>query len=137
MKTSRRILTMATLLLFTCGIINANILQSNPQEEVVYESAEKMPEFNGGINALFNYLSTSIHYPKDAEKNKIEGRVLVNFIVEKDGSVSHVEVQQKAYPTLDQEAVRVVKEMPTWKPGTNKGKPVRVKYALPIMFKLK
>ncbi|MBQ7420933.1 MAG: TonB family protein [Prevotella sp.] len=128
---------MATLLLFTCGIINANILQSNPQEEVVYESAEKMPEFNGGINALFNYLSTSIHYPKDAEKNKIEGRVLVNFIVEKDGSVSHVEVQQKAYPTLDQEAVRVVKEMPTWKPGTNKGKPVRVKYALPIMFKLK
>ena len=96
-----------------------------------------MPQYPGGMQALFSYLQENITYPKDAQEKKISGRVLVTFIVEKDGSISSVETVKSVFPSLDEEAVRIVKGMPNWKPGKQNGKVVRVKYTLPISFSLK
>lgn len=108
-----------------------------PEEQVddpILSFAEQMPEFNG---ELYEYLSKNINYPVEAKENKIEGKVIVQFIVEKDASVSNVAVIKKAGWGMDEEAIRVVRAMPNWKPGKQNGKPVRVKYTLPINFKLK
>jgi len=105
-------------------------------EDEVYMSVEKNPEFPGGVNAMMDYLRGNLKYPESAKKNKQEGRVFIGFIVEKDGSVSNVKVLRGVCEELDSEAVRVVKSMPTWIAGRDKGKPVRVQYTLPIVFKL-
>ena len=97
---------------------------------------EKMPEYPGGIEALLKFLSENIHYPEVASKAGVQGRVLVNFIVEKDGTISNIHVIQKVNEYLDAEAVRVVGAMPKWTPGMNDGKAVRVKYTVPITFRL-
>jgi TonB family protein len=101
-----------------------------------FDVVEQMPEFPGGMEALMKYLQESVKYPKEAFEKGIQGRVLVQFIVEKDGSISEVEVVKKVNEYLDAEAVRVVNAMPKWKPGMQKGKPVRVKFTLPITFRL-
>lgn len=98
--------------------------------------AETMPEFKGGMNALLQYLSANIKYPKTAEKAGIQGRVVVQFVVAKDGSIEDTKVVRSVDPELDKEALRVVNAMPNWKPGIQDGKPVRVKYTVPIMFRL-
>lgn len=98
--------------------------------------AIQMPQFPNGTTALVNYLSENIRYPKDAEKQGIQGRVVVSFVVDTDGSIKEVEVVQKVYPSLDAEASRLVKNMPKWKPATKQGVPVRVRYKLPISFAL-
>lgn len=103
----------------------------------VYEAPEVMPEYPGGLEKLMEFLRISVKYPVEAQKSKIEGRSVVGFIVEKDGSISNVNITRSSHPLLDQEAIRVVNEMPTWKPGMQKGKPVRVKFNLPIYFRLK
>lgn len=103
----------------------------------VYEFAEVMPEYPGGMNGLMTYMMNNLKYPEKAEKKKIEGRVLVSFIVEKDGRVSHIMVKNKVSKELDDEAVRMVKGMQKWTPGKMKGKPVRVRYILPVQFRLK
>lgn len=103
----------------------------------VYEFAEVMPEYPGGMNGLMTYMMNNLKYPEKAEKKKIEGRVLVSFIVEKDGRVSHIVVKNKVSKELDDEAVRMVKGMQKWTPGKMKGKPVRVRYILPVQFRLK
>lgn len=105
-------------------------------EDEVYMSVEKTPEFPGGVNAMMDYLRGNLKYPESAKKNKQEGRVFIGFIVEKDGSVSNVKVLRGVCEELDSEAVRVVKSMPTWIAGRDKGEPVRVQYTLPIVFKL-
>lgn len=105
-------------------------------EDEVYMSVEKNPEFPGGVNAMMDYLRGNLKYPESAKKNKQEGRVFIGFIVEKDGSVSNVKVLRGVCEELDSEAVRVVKSMPTWIAGRDKGEPVRVQYTLPIVFKL-
>jgi TonB family protein len=97
---------------------------------------EEMPKFPGGDAALMDYLIKNVKYPAEATKNGAQGRVLVQFIVEKDGSISEIEVVKKIDENLDAEAVRVVKAMPKWKPGMQKGEPVRVRFTLPIMFRL-
>lgn len=102
----------------------------------VLDIAETMPEFKGGVNALLKYLSNNIKYPKTAEKAGIQGRVVVQFVVAKDGSIEDTKVVSSVDPELDKEALRVVNAMPNWKPGTQDGKPVRVKYTVPIMFRL-
>ena len=111
------------------------------QKTVVAEKnqqvVEQMPEFPGGIKALLDYLCQNVKYPADAEKQKIEGRVIANFVVETDGSISNVEVFRPVFPSLDAEAVRVLSAMPKWKPGMQSGKVVRVKYTVPISFNLK
>ncbi len=103
----------------------------------VFDVVEEMPQYPGGMQAMITYLQENVTYPKDAQEKKISGRVLVTFIVEKDGSVSNVETVKSVFPSLDEEAVRIVKGMPNWKPGKQSGKVVRVKYTLPVSFSLK
>ena len=86
---------------------------------------------------MIEYLTQNVKYPEDAEKQKIEGRVLATFVVETDGSISNVEVVKPAFPSLDAEAVRLLSAMPKWTPGMQSGKVVRVKFTVPINFSLK
>lgn len=111
-------------------------LSSEAQTDKVYDRVEVMPEFPGGMQGLFEYMQNNVNYPKEAKNQKIEGRVIVSFIVEKDGSISEVHPLTAVHPLLDKEAMRLVNEMPRWKPGTEKGKAVRVSFALPVSFKL-
>ena len=101
-----------------------------------FDVVEKMPEYPGGIEAFMKFLSENVRYPEAASKAGIQGRVLVNFIVEKDGSISNIHVIQNVNEYLDAEAVRVVGAMPKWMPGMQEGKAVRVKYTVPISFRL-
>lgn len=105
-------------------------------EEKIYETAEQMPEFPGGYNALTRYLANNIRYPVVAQENGIEGNVVVSFVVERDGSISNIHVVNHAYPALEREAIKVVSEMPKWTPGKLNGEPVRVLFSIPVSFKL-
>ena len=102
----------------------------------IFTVVEEMPEFPGGQGALLQYLSKSIKYPVIAQENGIQGRVSCSFVVEKDGSVTDVQVLRGVDPSLDKEAIRVITAMPKWKPGKQRGKPVRVKYTVPVTFRL-
>ncbi|MEA5129914.1 MAG: M56 family metallopeptidase [Proteiniphilum sp.] len=102
----------------------------------VFVVVENQPEFPGGNAAMMKFLSDNIKYPKSAQDNGIQGRVIVNFVVEKDGSLSDVQVVHSQDPALDKEAVRVIESMPKWKPGTQRGETVRVRYTLPVVFRL-
>ena len=102
----------------------------------VYDTVEVMPEFPGGMQALMQYLAKSIKYPVQAQEAGTQGRVIVQFIVNKDGGVTDVAVARSVDASLDDEAIRIVKAMPTWTPGLQKGEPVNVKFTLPVMFKL-
>ena len=104
--------------------------------DTVFQICEVMPEFPGGTEKFMAYLSENIKYPEEAKDKNISGRVFINFVVEKDGSVSNVKVMRSIGGGCDEEAVRVVKAMPKWKPGMQRGKPVRVSYVLPVTFKL-
>ena len=106
-------------------------------DDEYFEVVESMPTFPGGQQALFAYLSENIKYPVEAQKNGVEGRAVCQFLVEKDGSISHVEiVRTSGNEDLDNEALRVVSLMPNWTPGMQQGKPVRVRYTIPCSFKL-
>lgn len=102
----------------------------------VFDKVEQMPSFPGGNAALMNYLSQNIKYPVIAEENGIQGRVIAQFVVGKDGHISDVRVAKSVDPSLDKEAVRVVKNMPKWIPGKDKGQSVNVRYTLPVTFRL-
>ncbi len=102
----------------------------------ILDTVEEMPEFPGGPTSIFEYLSENTNYPEEAKKNGIEGRVLVTFVVEPNGSTSNVKAIKSVDPLLDLEAVRLVKSMPRWTPGKQNGKVVRVKYTVPVTFKL-
>ena len=102
----------------------------------IFDVVEQQPQFPGGQSALLSWLSQNIHYPPVAEENGIQGRVVVSFVVEPDGSISNVQVVRGVDPSLDKEAVRVTKAMPKWQPGKQNGQAVRVKYNLPVTFKL-
>ena len=107
------------------------------EEEVIFVVVESMPEFPGGQQALFKYLAENVKYPVIAQENGIQGRVICQFVVNKDGSiVDVVAVRSSGEPSLDKEAIRVIKSMPKWKPGKQRGKPVRVKYTVPVNFRL-
>ena len=109
---------------------------SQQDRDSIYNIVEQMPEFPGGVAEMMTYLSGNIKYPEEAKDKGISGRVFIGFVVEKDGSVNQVKVMKGIGGGCDDEAVRVVKAMPKWKPGMQKGKPVRVSYMLPISFKL-
>ena len=102
----------------------------------VLDVVDEMPQFPGGPNGLFEYLSKSVKYPVVAEENGVQGRVIVSFIVERDGSVTNEKVVKSVDPSLDKEAMRVVRSMPSWKPGKQNGSAVRVQYTVPVTFKL-
>ncbi len=113
------------------------VQEEEEEEEVVFVVVEKMPEFPGGQQALFKYLSENVKYPVIAQENGIQGRVICQFVVNKDGKIVDVEVVRSGGdPSLDKEAVRVIKSMPNWKPGQQRGKAVRVKYTVPVNFRL-
>ena len=125
---------MAILCLMTASAQKTVASQSNQN---VYDQVEQMPEFPGGMPAMIEFLQTNLKYPEDAKKQNVGGRVMVMFVVETDGSLSNVRVAKKVFPSLDAEAVRAVKSMPKWKPGKEKGKPVRVNFTLPVVFSIK
>ena len=110
--------------------------EPKPEPEKVFEVVEQMPSFPGGDAALMQYLSNNIKYPVVAQENGVQGRVVVSFVVEKDGSITDVKVVRSVDPSLDKEAQRVVKSMPKWIPGKQNGSAVRVKYNVPVSFKL-
>ena len=101
-----------------------------------FTEVEVMPEFPGGMEGLIEYLSSNINYPAQAKEEGIEGKVFVNFVVEKDGSIGETKIRRGIGGGCDEEAIRVVNEMPSWTPGLQRDKPVRVSYNLPISFKL-
>lgn len=105
-------------------------------EQEIFTIVEEMPEFPGGMTKLADYLAKNIKYPQMARESGIQGRVFVQFVVEPDGSVSNVAVMRSLGGGCDEEAMRVVKSMPKWKAGKQRGKPVRVSYILPVNFKL-
>lgn len=111
--------------------------EEEPEEQTIFEVVEEMPEFpNGGQAGLMQYLAKNIKYPTIAQENGTQGRVVCQFVVNKDGSIVDVKVLRGVDPYLDKEAVRVISTMPKWKPGKQRGKPVRVKYTVPVMFRL-
>ena len=131
--------------------MNSTTIRANVQKKVVkttkatkktsandkvYEVCEQMPTFPGGDAALMKYLAENIKYPVSAQKAKEQGRVVVQFIVEKDGAVTGVKTVRSVTPVLDAEAVRVIKAMPKWTPGRQGGQPVRVNYNVPVSFRL-
>ena len=106
------------------------------EENKVFDVVEQMPSFPGGPQALLQYLNNNVKYPVVAQENGVQGRVVISFVVEKDGSVTDVQVAKSVDPSLDKEAQRVVKSMPHWIPGKQNGSAVRVKYVVPVSFKL-
>jgi protein TonB len=106
------------------------------EENKVFDVVEQMPSFPGGMGALMSWLSQNIKYPVIAAENGVQGRVIVQFVVEKDGSITDVKVAKSVDPSLDKEAARVVGSMPHWIPGKQNGSAVRVKYTVPVTFKL-
>ena len=106
------------------------------EEEVIFQVVEQMPEFPGGMSEAMKFLAKNIKYPVAAQQAKIEGRVIVQFVVGKDGSISDVHAVRSVSPELDAEAIRVVSMMPKWNPGKQRGKAVSVSYTMPIMFRL-
>ena len=106
------------------------------EENKVHDFVEQMPSFPGGMGALMSWLSQNIKYPVIAAENGVEGRVIVQFVVEKDGSITDVKIAKSVDPSLDKEATRVVSSMPHWIAGRQNGNPVRVKYTVPVTFKL-
>lgn len=103
-------------------------------DEIPYEVVEDMPEFPGGIEEMYKFLSNNINYPQPCIDNGVQGKSYIKFTVEKDGSITNLEVVKSAHKLLDKEAMRVINTMPNWKPGRQLNKPVRVNYTLPINF---
>ena len=101
-----------------------------------FRIVEKLPEFPGGMVEFMKWLTKNLHYPVLAQKQRLEGKVVVSFIINKDGSITNEKVERSVDPLLDQEALRVVRMMPKWKPGIDKNKPCRTLFAIPINFKL-
>ena len=114
-----------------------NVVVEEPEkEEEIFQVVEAMPEFPGGMAELMKYLQKSIKYPSISQENGVQGRVIVQFVVNKDGSIVDPVVIRSVDPYLNKEALRVVKAMPKWKPGEQRGKTVRVKFTLPVQFRL-
>lgn len=119
----------------------AEVTEALPQvtadkDTAVLRTVEQIPEFPGGIVQFMKWLTRNLRYPPQAQQQKIQGKVVVSFIVNKDGSISSPTVVKSVDPMLDNEAMRVVKMMPRWKPGLEKGKPCRTMFAIPINFVL-
>ena len=129
---SLKVALMMLVLLFSFTTSTAQ----TKKNDMVFDVVEVMPQFPGGQIAMLKYIMENMKYPEQAMKEGIQGRVAVRFIVEKDGSISDVKPILSVHPLLNKEAVRVVESMPKWTPGKQNGKPVRVRYNLPVMFKL-
>ena len=110
--------------------------EPEPVIEVIFDVVEENPEFIGGIQKLYKYLGDNIYYPEMAKENGIQGKVFVQFVVWKDGSIRDVKVIKGVHKTLNAEALRVINNMPNWKPGKQRGKNVNARFTLPIKFRI-
>ncbi len=136
MKTRKNVSLKVALMMLVLLFSFMTSTAQTKKNDMVFDVVEVMPQFPGGQIAMLQYLMKNIKYPEQAMKEGIQGRVTVRFIVEKDGSISDVKPVLSVHPLLNKEAVRVVKSMPKWSPGKHNGKPVRVRFNLPVMFKL-
>lgn len=136
MKTRKNVSLKVALMMLVLLFSFMTSTAQTKKNDMVFDVVEVMPQFPGGQIAMLQYLMKNIKYPEQAVKEGIQGRVTVRFIVEKDGSISDVKPVLSVHPLLNKEAVRVVKSMPKWSPGKHNGKPVRVRFNLPVMFKL-
>lgn len=116
--------------------VPVQVIEEEPEEQTIFEVVENMPEFPGGPAELMKYLAKNIKYPTIAQENGTQGRVIVQFVVNKDGSIVDAKVARSVDPYLDKEALRVINTMPKWKPGMQRGKAVRVKFTVPVVFRL-
>ena len=112
------------------------VQEEEVEDQSVFQVVEKMPEFPGGMAACLKFLSNNIKYPTISQENGVQGKVIVQFVVNKDGSIVDPVVVRSVDPYLDKEALRVISMMPKWSPGMQRGKPVRVKYTVPVTFRL-
>lgn len=119
------------------GIRYVPVQEEPVEENTVYEVVDNMPEFPGGMIALMDFIENNIQYPVETQKKGMQGRVVVQFIVDEDGCIIEPNIVRSVEPFLDEEALRIIKILPKWKPGTLYGKPVKVKFTVPVAFKLK
>ncbi len=132
----KKITLFISVLYIAIAIIPSfSVAQSSGGDEI-FVIVEDMPQYPGGNNALSAFISQNLKYPENARKNKVEGTVYAQFVVEKDGSVSNIRILQSLHPECDAEVLRVLALMPKWTPGKQRGKPVRVQFNLPVSFKL-
>ena len=136
MKTRKNLSLKVALMMFVLLFSFMTSTAQTKKNDMVFDVVEVMPQFPGGQIAMLKYIMENIKYPEQAMKEGIQGRVTVRFIVEKDGSISDVKPVLSVHPLLNKEAVRVVESMPKWTPGKQNGKPVRVRFNVPVMFKL-
>ena len=134
-------IVLSLVMLFAVATLSAQNTdtKSNVKESVSAPSfivVEQMPEFPGGEEALYQFLGSNLSYPDTAKEQNITGKVIVSFVVEKDGRITNAKVTKDIGGGCGDEALRVVNKMPRWKPGRQKGKPVRVQFSLPFLFKL-
>jgi protein TonB len=133
----KKFIIMALMAVFGLTTVSAQKTVVAKKNQKVFDIVEQMPEYPGGQAALFEFISKNVKYPEDAVKKKVEGKVFVTFVVDTDGKITDVSLLRKVFPSLDAEAIRVISAMPNWIPGKQKGQVVRVKYTVPIMFRLK
>lgn len=127
---------LASIFVFSIGA-SAQTAKTNDDKNVVYTIPEVSPEFPGGIEALVQFINDNLKYPAEAEQMGVQGKVFIEFIIDTDGKISVAEViRSSGHECLDEEALRVIRQMPKWKPGKQKGKNVRCKYRIPITFRL-
>ena len=136
MKTRKNVSLKVALMMLVLLFSFMTSTAQTKKNDMVFDVVEVMPQFPGGQIAMLKYIMENIKYPEQAMKEGIQGRVAVRFIVEKDGSISDVKPILPVHPLLNKEAVRVVESMPKWTPGKQNGKPVRVRFNVPVMFKL-
>ena len=136
MKTRKNVSLKVALMMLVLFFSFMTSTAQTKKNNMVFDVVEVMPQFPGGQIAMLKYIMENIKYPKQIMEEGIQGRVTVRFIVEKDGRVSNVRLLRSVQSALDKEAIRVVKSMPKWTPGKQNGKPVRVRFNLPVMFKL-
>jgi protein TonB len=129
----KKLILLVALALFCSTSVMA---QTEVEDDAIFVVAENAPEFPGGEDSLYAYIARNIKYPETAKKEKIEGRVFVTFVIEKDGQVSSAKILRDIGGGCGEEAIRVVKSMPKWKPGTQRGNPVRFQFNLPVSFML-
>ena len=129
----KKLILLVVVALFCC---TSAMAQTVVVDEEIFLVVENEPEFPGGSDSLYAYIARNIKYPETAKKEKIEGRVFVTFVIEKDGQVSSAKILRDIGGGCGEEAIRVVKNMPKWKPGTQRGNPVRFQFNLPVSFML-
>lgn len=116
--------------------VPVEVPQEEPEEQEIFEVVEEPANFPGGMSACLQFLSKNIKYPTIAQENGTQGQVILQFVIERDGSITDIKVVRSVDPYLDKEALRVVKTMPKWNPGKQRGKPVRCRFTLPVRFRL-